>query len=317
MTGKAPAADADEAQAASHDLADDAEQEWCDVRSRLGAALRRLGESASTHAIRESAPRELCDACGFTRAMISAVHGSRWVPLVLYTQDALDPEAAAFRGFVESEAEIPLATMLAETEMVRRRRAVLIEDALTDRRTFKPIIALARSVGYVAAPLLVEGRAIGFMHADRVGQDRPLSEADRRHIAAFSAELSILYQQHSWRELLLDRHRRFEEAVAIASRSLAPLTTPAPSLGPWTAGQGKGLDRDTPAPRRDALLSEREREVLDLVAEGATNSAVALRLSVSEDTVKSHMRRVLRKLRVTNRGAAVARYLQLKGPGDG
>jgi DNA-binding CsgD family transcriptional regulator len=278
-------------------------------------ALRRLGDAPSTDVLRSSAPRELCEACGFTRAMISAVHGSRWVPLVLYTQDAIDPEAAAFRAFVDGDVEIPLATMLAETEMVRRRTAVLIDDALSDRRTFKPIISVAKSVAYVAAPLVVDGRTIGFMHADRVGQARTLGEADRRHIAAFSAELAVLYQHQSWNELLLDRHRRFENAVAVASGSLFPLTTPDRSLGTKIEVVGEPRGGDTAAPRREALLSAREREILELVAEGATNAAIASRLALSEDTVKTHMRGVLRKLRVTSRGAAVARYVRVRGPG--
>ncbi|CAN5458639.1 hypothetical protein BH11ACT8_BH11ACT8_00750 [soil metagenome] len=283
------------------------------MRGRLGAALRRLGDESSTDAMRASAPRELSEACGFTRAMISAVHGSRWVPLVLYTQDVIDPDAAAFRAFVDSDAEIPLATMLAETEMVRRRRAVLIDDALLDRRAYKPIIAVAKSTGYVAAPLLVDGRAIGFMHADRVGQTRELDEGDRRHIAAFSAELAVLYQQRGWHELLLDRHRHLEDALAVASRSLVPVTTPSPSLGARIEVEGEARGADTDAPRRDALLSVREREILELVAEGATNAAIASRLGLSEDTVKTHMRGVLRKLRVSSRGAAVARYLRGRG----
>jgi DNA-binding CsgD family transcriptional regulator len=287
------------------------------VRARLGVALRRLGDVPSTDALRASAPQELCDACGFTRAMISAVHGSRWVPLVLYTQDDLDPEAAAFRSFVESEVEIPLATMLAETEMVRRRTAVLIDDALMDRRTYKPIISIAKSTGYVAAPLLVDGHTIGFMHADRVGQERSLSEADRRHIAAFSAELAVLYQRQSWTELLLERHRHFEDTATGASRSLAALTTPGPSLGarPEVAGERRSVV--AASPRRDALLSAREREILELVAQGATNAAIAARLALSEDTVKTHMRGVLRKFRVSSRGAAVARYVRLRGTRGG
>jgi DNA-binding CsgD family transcriptional regulator len=287
------------------------------VRTRLGASLRRLGDAPSTDALRASAPQELCGACGFTRAMISAVHGTRWVPLVLYTQDGVDPEAAAFRAFVDSEVEIPLATMLAETEMVRRRSAVLIADALMDHRTFKPIVAIAKSTGYVAAPLLVDGRAIGFMHADRAGQTRPVSEADRRHIAAFSAELAVLYQRQSWTELLLDRHRRLEDTVIVASRSLVALTGPGPGLGARTEVADERRGDGAAAPRRDALLSAREREILELVAAGATNAAIASRLALSEDTVKTHMRGVLRKFRVTSRGAAVARYVRLRGAGGG
>jgi DNA-binding NarL/FixJ family response regulator len=59
------------------------------------------------------------------------------------------------------------------------------------------------------------------------------------------------------------------------------------------------------------LLSAREREVLELMASGATNNQIARELVLSEGTVKSHVKRILRKLRVDSRAAAVARYLHL------
>jgi DNA-binding NarL/FixJ family response regulator len=59
------------------------------------------------------------------------------------------------------------------------------------------------------------------------------------------------------------------------------------------------------------LLTAREREVLELMASGATNGAIAAQLVISEGTVKSHVKRILRKLRVSNRAEAVARYLHL------
>jgi DNA-binding NarL/FixJ family response regulator len=45
-----------------------------------------------------------------------------------------------------------------------------------------------------------------------------------------------------------------------------------------------------------AELSEREREILKLMAEGLTNSGIAKRLVVSERTIESHVRHVLNKL---------------------
>src|SRR5206468_1237785 len=48
--------------------------------------------------------------------------------------------------------------------------------------------------------------------------------------------------------------------------------------------------------RLEALLTTREREVLELMAEGCTNAQIASSLTVSEATVKSHVKRVLRKL---------------------
>jgi DNA-binding NarL/FixJ family response regulator len=53
-------------------------------------------------------------------------------------------------------------------------------------------------------------------------------------------------------------------------------------------------------------LSEREREVLALLAEGLRNREIADRLVISEATVKTHVRHVLEKLHFRNRAEAAA-----------
>ena len=60
--------------------------------------------------------------------------------------------------------------------------------------------------------------------------------------------------------------------------------------------------------RRDALavLTAREREVLDVLATGATNRVIAEQLFISEKTVSVHITNILAKLGVANRGAAAA-----------
>jgi DNA-binding NarL/FixJ family response regulator len=58
----------------------------------------------------------------------------------------------------------------------------------------------------------------------------------------------------------------------------------------------------TPAPQ---LLSQREREVLELVAAGNTNREAATRLFITEATVKSHLLNIYAKLGVNDRAAAV------------
>jgi hypothetical protein len=122
------------------------------ARAGLALALRRLSAAGSTTELRARAPEELAAAGGFSRAMLSAVRGSRWVPLQLHTRDDLDLAAAEFRDYVARGTEIPLANLLAETDMVRRRTAVIVSPAALRRRVFGPIIEVARSPAYVAWP---------------------------------------------------------------------------------------------------------------------------------------------------------------------
>ena len=60
---------------------------------------------------------------------------------------------------------------------------------------------------------------------------------------------------------------------------------------------------EQPAP----LLTEREREVLDLIAVGSTNREIAEQLYLSPHTVKEHTSALYRKLRARNRAEAVQR----------
>ena len=58
--------------------------------------------------------------------------------------------------------------------------------------------------------------------------------------------------------------------------------------------------------KQTKLLTERETDLLNLVAEGLSNKAIALKLSISENTVKYHLKKILRKLDVQNRTEAVS-----------
>ena len=58
-----------------------------------------------------------------------------------------------------------------------------------------------------------------------------------------------------------------------------------------------------------AALSGREREVLELMAEGLTNAGIAKRLVLSERTVEAHVRSVLMKLSIPESGDAHRRVL--------
>jgi DNA-binding NarL/FixJ family response regulator len=62
-----------------------------------------------------------------------------------------------------------------------------------------------------------------------------------------------------------------------------------------------------PAELDTAFLTPREREVLELLAEGLSNKLVALRLDISEHTAKFHVNSILEKLEADTRTDAVVR----------
>ena len=68
-----------------------------------------------------------------------------------------------------------------------------------------------------------------------------------------------------------------------------------------------GADAGVPErPRRDDMLTPREREILQLLADGMSNADAAQRLFISQETVKSHVRHILAKLEADTRTQAVA-----------
>lgn len=73
-------------------------------------------------------------------------------------------------------------------------------------------------------------------------------------------------------------------------------------LAPSAAGQLMGRVRNPAGP----ALSKRELEVLQLVADGASNREAARQLFISEASVKTHLQHIFDKLEVRDRAAAVA-----------
>jgi DNA-binding CsgD family transcriptional regulator len=273
--------------------------------------LSRLRALKTPQELIDAAPEELLHTLGFTRAMVSRVRGSLWTPEALSVLDGVDPQEDRFQRFV-AEAEIPLAHMLMETELVRRRIPVLVSDPWGHPRTYKPIVEASRSSSYAAAPIMPTTRVIGFLHVDRFGQELPVSAQDRDNLWVFAEHFGLLYERSVLVERLEVQRSQLHELLAETIVSIDDV-----------CDTDLGLVRNEPVPRPttgsarasrsplDSLLTAREQEVLELMSSGATNNQIARELVVSEGTVKSHVKRILRKLRVDNRAGAVARYLHL------
>ena len=74
-----------------------------------------------------------------------------------------------------------------------------------------------------------------------------------------------------------------------------------------------------PAEKADALkqLTAREREILDYLAQGLSNKAIARVLDISHDTVKLHVKHILAKLNLTSRVEAAVFAVEQKAAGQG
>jgi len=79
-------------------------------------------------------------------------------------------------------------------------------------------------------------------------------------------------------------------------------------------GEFLGWDREAPRRRAAdlpvsseelAMLTVREREILDLVASGASNQEIAEQLFISEKTVRNHLTAIFDKIGVTSRSQAI------------
>ncbi len=87
-------------------------------------------------------------------------------------------------------------------------------------------------------------------------------------------------------------------AIRAAARGESVL---APAVAARLMGRVRGIIKD--------VLSQREVEVLNVVADGASNAEIARMLHISETTVKAHMSHIFSKLEVNDRTAAVTAAL--------
>jgi DNA-binding CsgD family transcriptional regulator len=282
------------------------------VQDLLAAISREVGPAK----LIGLAPAALCDACGFDRALISRIDGSSWVPGVLHIATGASDGAGAGLAEYLAELQIPLKTGLAETEVVRRRTPLLVADAQRDPRLFRPLIELGATPSYVAAPIIVGDRVIGLLHADSYVSGRPLTSMDRDIMQVFADAFGRAYEHAALREWVAQQHDRIREAFTSVETSMGELDPTVVRLSRSTAIEALppiDVDRAAVEWRCDRVLTLREQQILTLLATGATNLQIAARLVVSESTVKSHVKRILRKLPAANRAEAVYMFLRMAG----
>jgi DNA-binding CsgD family transcriptional regulator len=293
-----------------------------DRQASVQRALANLRGVATTDRLLEQVPRELC-RCGFGRAWVARLDESHWQLVAFHDETPLRKSPLTSGGVAERQGL--LGQLSHEVDMIRRRRAVLVVDAAGDPLVNPLIAETFAPDSYVAAPLLVGTRVVGFVHADHDGVRRA-SEEDRLIAALFAEAVGQVLQRVVLAERLDGlRHEMRCLTGSIVDRIDEQCWTPV-NLGSLQATEGEQpaanlSSHGATAPPRDgsrleSLLTARELEVLRLLATGETNTSIAVQLVISPGTVKCHVKSILRKLRAANRTEAVSRYLRMMGTGN-
>lgn len=293
------------------------------VLARIHDELARLRRLGSLEALIDRTPAAVAEACGFDRVVVFRVDG----PLLMAESFhvAGDPDRAAELLSFSRAHPARLDEQILEREMIRRRRPMVVRDAMNHPDTYKPLVQPYGTYSYVAAPVLSEGRVIGFLHGDK-GLQRPedpdaVDELDRDALWSFAEGFGYAVE----RVQLVSRLRAQGEQVrSMLAQTSALVLEYVDARVELVAepGDGHASSRATaalipePSGGLARRLSRREMEVIALVASGATNAQIADRLVITEGTAKAHVKRILRKLGVSNRVEAASYYLVATGAGS-
>jgi DNA-binding CsgD family transcriptional regulator len=283
----------------------------------LGAqeALGGLRGIASVAALAERAPAAAY-RMGFSRILFSRIREGSWVACSAWAGD--DDEFAQTMVQVGAANPRRLSGPLLESEMVRRQLPILVRDPQSNPRVHPELVAVTKTVAYVAAPVLTWGKPIGLLHADRSTERPGVYEVDRDVLGIFAEGLGVAFERNLMMDRLQAMRRAADEHLRAVSALADDFTLEVMDRAGPASGPVEGLLEQDAARRTTAgqdggqALTAREIDVLRALAAGKTNAQIALSLFVAEGTVKSHVKHILRKLGAANRTDAVAKFHRLR-----
>ncbi|KZB83140.1 response regulator transcription factor [Amycolatopsis regifaucium] len=253
---------------------------------RVRTALAEVRDVTTAEELLTRAPQACC-GLGFDRALVSRVEDSVWK---LHTMCIIRDPRMAEEMVAAGKASPPtLDGNLVETDVVAQARPGLVYDVQNNPRVERKLVRISGCSSYGLAPLTVQGQVVGLVHGDCYHQRRDVDATDRAMLNLFAEGLSQILA----RVTILDG-----------------LSTVAAGIERLVAPGGRPSIRAPEAAREDFGLTQRETEIVRLLAAGASNQQISGRLFISEGTVKSHVTHILRKLGAANRAEAVSRWLR-------
>ncbi|MDV2477066.1 LuxR family transcriptional regulator [Rhodococcus zopfii] len=276
----------------------------------FAGAIRSLRGAESVAALAKGVCADAAAMTGLSRILVSEVNGGIWTVVDTLFERGAAPDVGTL-------PTMSLTSGSPELRAVELHSAVL---ELPGRQESPAAATLFSAVpwfgaaGYVVAPIPISTGIIGLVHASHADGRAP-SAAESDLLGAFAAGFGTLFERAmlserltEQKQLILDRlHQESREAELLSTAEVSFMesqiasgatSSVAPVLP--VAGALPGLDE----------LTGREREVFQLMSIGRSNAEIAEELVISVFTVKSHVKKILRKLGALNRSEAIHLYLE-------
>lgn len=251
-------------------------------------SIRRLKAAPSVQALERQVCTELCHTVGFSSVVLSSIAPDKFIPV-------------ASHGTRGTGKPVPRTACFAEQDCVRFRRIVHTgQDHVAATDGFCEALGAA---DYLVAPIVVEAKVVALVHISRAGG--PIADVDVDTLGLLLSVYSFVYER------LLNSERVEQLRISIIGAA-ARLAEEADRI----AGTPVSLEDDDGAFATDAAidtftaaLSNRERDVFARMVRGDANAEIAQELVVSVETVKTHVKRILRKIGAANRLEAITLYM--------
>jgi LuxR family maltose regulon positive regulatory protein len=227
--------------------------------------------------------------------------------------------------FTDARATIDkLAAVAHDDPYLRLARSILEHKLVLSGGAGTPIRAEPVDADVVPRAVLGEHLALSALYATGENEERARelareARATTRGIEAWFysrfAELVVAMRsgldERGAAQLIQEAVRaEFADAVVVACRVEPMLLEAVDASQPTLRRVVEAVTRQrAAAPRNEGvtLLTERERQILGMLTEGASNGEIAARLSISQNTVKVHVHHILEKLDVRSRLQAVVK----------
>lgn len=272
--------------------------------SDLSHALRGASTIAELFA---RAGDAVCEHLGFSRSILLGVDGGALTARL--TGPCRRPASDRLRRRVLANP-IPLRRGTEEHAIVR-----LGDGFRRERATEESAVVEALGVpSFVMVPVVAESRTVAVLVSDRAGAAIDAADAASVQLAAdiVAHELGRVVQRLRV-DALIDEVRHSSATLLALAREAQHGSVVLPhdhGLGPTfpSAGVASAVAADATVAE---LLTRGEMKVARLLMEGRSNREIAEALTLSPETVKTYVARILRKLGAANRAEAVARMLRL------